>query len=81
MLPAMIVLDGATLTLDAIARGRRRRAASALARRRRARAVVAPRARSSIAPRPATPPVYGVNTGFGSFAQTRIDKPTSTRCR
>ena len=42
-------------------------------RRRRARA--SPRRAPSSTPRPtATTPVYGINTGFGTFAETRIDK-------
>jgi len=67
----MIVLDGRTLTLEsivAVADG----ASVALGADARA-AVVAARA---VVDRAADgdAPVYGVNTGFGSFAQTRIDR-------
>ena len=67
----MIVLDGQTLTLDAIA-AVADGAQVALAPAARA-AVVAARA---VVDRAAAgdAAVYGVNTGFGSFAQTRIDK-------
>jgi histidine ammonia-lyase len=65
----MIVLDGATLTIDrlvAIADGAPATlAADARAAVAAARAVVDRAAAGDVA-------VYGVNTGFGSFAQTRI---------
>ena len=48
-------------------------AASALrARRRGARGASAPAPRSCSAPRAGDAPVYGVNTGFGKLASTRI---------
>ena len=68
----MIELDGDTLTLEqllaiaddqapvTVAAGARERVAAA-------RAVVDRRAAGDV-------PVYGVNTGFGSFAETRIDR-------
>ncbi|MGD9905966.1 MAG: histidine ammonia-lyase [Vicinamibacterales bacterium] len=65
----MIVLDGRTLTVDAIA-AIAGGAAVALARDARA-AVAASRAVVDRAAAGETA-VYGVNTGFGSFAQTRI---------
>jgi histidine ammonia-lyase len=68
----MILLDGDTLTLDAllaIADGRAEAGLSAAARDRvtRARAVVDTLAEGDAA-------VYGINTGFGNFAETRIDR-------
>jgi hypothetical protein len=71
MLPTMIALDGRTLTIDAltaIAGGARvGLAPDARVAVEAARAVVDRAAAGDVA-------VYGVNTGFGSFAQTRIDK-------
>ncbi len=71
MLPTMIALDGRTLTIDAltaIAAGARvGLAPEARAAVEAARAVVDRAAAGDVA-------VYGVNTGFGSFAQTRIAK-------
>jgi len=68
----MILLDGSTLTLAnllAIADDRAEVALSSAARARVAasRAVVDAKAAGDAA-------VYGVNTGFGNFAETRIDK-------
>jgi histidine ammonia-lyase len=68
----MILLDGEHLTLDdllAIADGGAEVALATAARSRidAARAVVDERARGDA-------PVYGINTGFGSFAETRIDR-------
>jgi histidine ammonia-lyase len=67
----MIVLDGQTLTLEAIAAvadgAPVTLAATARAAVAAARAVVDRAAAGDVA-------VYGVNTGFGSFAQTRIDR-------
>jgi histidine ammonia-lyase len=68
----MILLDGSTLTLDAlltIADGRAEVGLAPAARERvlRARAVV-----DALADGDA--PVYGINTGFGNFAETRIAK-------
>ena len=68
----MILLDGTTLTLDAllaIAEGRAETdvAPDARAQVARARAVVDDLAEGDA-------PVYGVNTGFGNFAETRIAK-------
>jgi histidine ammonia-lyase len=68
----MILLDGTTLTLDAllaIAEGRAETgvAPDARAKVARARAVVDDLAEGDA-------PVYGVNTGFGNFAETRIAK-------
>jgi histidine ammonia-lyase len=68
----VILLDGATLTLDAlltIADGRAEVGLAPAARERvsRARAVV-----DAVADGDA--PVYGINTGFGNFAETRIAK-------
>jgi histidine ammonia-lyase len=68
----MVVLNGDTLTLDelvAIADEGARVSIAAEARTRvaAARAVVDERAEGET-------PVYGVNTGFGSFAETRIDR-------
>jgi histidine ammonia-lyase len=68
----MLELDGASLTLDAIvavANGRERVALGDAARRcvELARGVVDRRAEGAEA-------VYGVNTGFGSFAEVRIDR-------
>jgi histidine ammonia-lyase len=67
----MLLLDGASLSLDdivAVADGNRRVGLSDEARRRiaRARAVVDAKAEGRDA-------IYGVNTGFGSFADVRID--------
>ena len=69
----MILLDGSQLTLDAllaIADGRAAvsLAPEALAGVTRARAVVDALAEGDAA-------VYGINTGFGNFAETRIAKP------
>src|SRR4051812_7130680 len=66
----MILLDGSTLTLDqllAIADGGETVALSGTARDRvrASRAVVERRARGD-------EPAYGINTGFGSFADVRI---------
>jgi histidine ammonia-lyase len=67
----MIVLDGQTLTLEAIAAvadgAHVTLAPAARAAVAESRAVVDRAAAGDVA-------VYGVNTGFGSFAQTRIDK-------
>lgn len=67
----MIVLDGQTLTLEAIAAvadgAPVSLAPSARAAVAASRAVVDRAAAGDVA-------VYGVNTGFGSFSQTRIDK-------
>jgi histidine ammonia-lyase len=68
----MVLLDGETLTLDAlqaIADGRAEVGVAAAARDRvtRARAVVDVLADGDAA-------VYGVNTGFGNFAETRIGR-------
>jgi histidine ammonia-lyase len=72
----MIELDGGTLTLEqlvAIADDRARVAITAAARERvaAARRVVDARAASD-------EPVYGINTGFGSFAETRINRADLT---
>src|SRR5262245_26558713 len=66
----MLELDGASLTLEgllAIADGHERVALTAAARERvdASRAIVDRRARSE-------EPAYGINTGFGSFADVRI---------
>jgi histidine ammonia-lyase len=66
----MILLDGQSLTLDdlvAIARGRETVAVAEAARQRvrAARAVV-----DEFAARPE--PTYGINTGFGAFAEVRV---------
>jgi histidine ammonia-lyase len=68
----MILLDGASLTLDgltALADGRAEAGVAPAARERvaRARAVVDDLAAGDAA-------VYGINTGFGNFAETRIDR-------
>lgn len=68
----MIELDGSTLTLEQLLAIADDRAAVALAPAARARvaasrAVVDARADGEAA-------VYGVNTGFGNFAETRIDR-------
>jgi len=65
----MIVLDGRTLTVDAIAAVA---GGAAVTLSPDARAAVA--ASRAVVDRAAAgdTPVYGVNTGFGSFAQTRI---------
>ncbi len=67
----MIVLDGQTLTLEAIAAVADGAPVTLAAAARDAvaasRAVIDRAAAGDVA-------VYGVNTGFGSFAQTRIDK-------
>jgi histidine ammonia-lyase len=67
-----ILLDGDTLTLEAIAEVAHRRAEvglskAARARVERARALVERVAGSDAA-------VYGINTGFGTLAEVRIDK-------
>ena len=67
----MLTIDGSSLSLDdivAVAQGSTPVALSAAARTRvdRARAVVEAKAAGEEA-------VYGVNTGFGSFAEVRID--------
>src|SRR5262245_15514259 len=67
----MLLIDGASLSLDdivAVARGTLQVGLSAEARTRvdRAREVVENKAAGAEA-------VYGVNTGFGSFAEVRID--------
>jgi histidine ammonia-lyase len=67
----MLIIDGASLSLDdivAVANGTPQVRLSAAARARidRARAVVDAKAVGAEA-------VYGVNTGFGSFAEVRID--------
>src|SRR6478609_7767285 len=72
----MILLDGSTLTLKqllAIADDREAvgLAVDARARVAAARAVVDAKASGDVA-------VYGVNTGFGSFAETRIDRDDLT---
>jgi histidine ammonia-lyase len=65
----MILLDGSSLTIEqlvSIADGDRVGIASAAAERvRAARAVVEEKARGA-------DPVYGINTGFGSFAEVKI---------
>jgi histidine ammonia-lyase len=66
----MIYLDGASLTLDALVAIADRRepvgvAPAAAARIRAARAVVDRHAQGDA-------PVYGINTGFGSFAEVKI---------
>lgn len=68
----MILLDGAALTLDqliAIADAKAEVALDPQARARvdAARAIVDARAAGEV-------PVYGINTGFGSFAETRIGR-------
>jgi histidine ammonia-lyase len=68
----MLMIDGASLSLDdivAVANGTPQVGLSAAARARidRARAVVDAKAVGA-------EPVYGVNTGFGSFAEVRIDR-------
>jgi histidine ammonia-lyase len=68
----MVLLDGESLTLDqlvAIADSGAEVALAAQARERiiAARKVVDARAGGDV-------PVYGVNTGFGSFAETRVDR-------
>src|SRR5688572_11017978 len=68
--PTMILLDGSSLTLDEIVaiadRGERVAiAADAVDRVRAARQVVEDMARGDT-------PVYGINTGFGSFAEVKI---------
>ena len=67
----MIVLDGASLTLDALDRIAHDDEPVA-PRRRRARARPAPRARSSTGTPPAARAVYGINTGFGALADVAI---------
>jgi histidine ammonia-lyase len=72
MITAVIELDGETLSLEQLlaiadARAKVALAAGARARVAAARAVVDQRAGGDAA-------VYGINTGFGSFAETRIDK-------
>ena len=66
----MVLLDGNSLTLDQLVAVAREAAAvavapAAMARVRASRAVVDAAARGEA-------PVYGVNTGFGSFAEVRI---------
>ncbi len=73
----MILLDGERLTLDdllAIADAGTEvgLAAAARARIEAARTVVDDRARADA-------PVYGINTGFGSFAETRIEREDLAR--
>ena len=68
----MIVLDGSRLTLSDLLAIADDRAAVGLAPEARARvaaarAIVDAKAAGDV-------PVYGVNTGFGNFAETRIDK-------
>jgi histidine ammonia-lyase len=70
--PRKILLDGDTLSLEAIADVAHRRAEVGLsegarARVQRARAVVERVAEGSA-------PVYGINTGFGTLAEVRIDR-------
>jgi histidine ammonia-lyase len=68
----MILLDGSQLTLSDLVSIADDRAPVALAPEARARVVAA----RHVVDRAAAGdvPVYGVNTGFGSFAETRIDK-------
>ena len=73
-----MALGGGALTLDDLQRlhaGGASLAIDAAARERiRASAAVVQRAAAGDAP------VYGVNTGFGKLAGTRIDAPTSRCC-
>jgi histidine ammonia-lyase len=68
----MIQLSGETLTLEELLAIADERAPVALAASARARVVAA---RAIVDARAAGDlPVYGINTGFGSFAETRIDR-------
>ena len=74
----MILLDGSHLDLSdllAIADDRVTRSVSRPTRARASRR----RARSSTRRPHGDAPVYGVNTGFGNFAETRIDKADLAR--
>ena len=68
----MIVLDGESLTLDQLVAIADAGAEVALAPQARERIRAARRVVDACAEGDA--PVYGVNTGFGSFAETRIDR-------
>jgi histidine ammonia-lyase len=68
----MILLDGASLTLDQLVAVADDAAPVAIAPEARARVILARAVVDARADGDA--PVYGVNTGFGSFAETRIDR-------
>jgi histidine ammonia-lyase len=68
----MVLLDGESLTLDHLVAIADAGAEVALAPQARERIVAARRVIDARAEGNA--PVYGVNTGFGSFAETRIDR-------
>ena len=68
----MLFIDGLSLTLDAIGAVAAGELPTSRWLTRRASASTAP-APSSIARRAGSEAVYGINTGFGSFAEVRIE--------
>ncbi|MCC7126039.1 MAG: histidine ammonia-lyase [Acidobacteria bacterium] len=68
----MILLDGTTLTLEQLVAIADRQVDVGLADDARARVIASRRVVDAMASGDAA--VYGINTGFGNFAETRIDK-------
>ena len=75
----MILLDGSSLTLEQLLGDRRSRRAGRRSPPTRRRAC-GRRAPWSIARPQGDEPVYGINTGFGSFADVKIAPTRSRRC-
>jgi histidine ammonia-lyase len=67
-----ILIDGETLTLEQVAQVARREATVEVAPSARERVIAARRVVERLAA--GEEPVYGVNTGFGTLAEVRIDK-------